>query len=93
MSMKMGQKLQKSLRLKCQNMACLGKICVNDPIEACLSGFDCDEQFNCVHPGCGSELQSGFGICLPLVDWIDSLTSLDVEIYKYIYKYKNGWFR
>ena len=52
--------------MTCQNMACLGKICVTNPIAGCLTGFECPEHFNCVHPRCGSELQTGFGICLPL---------------------------
>ena len=50
----------------CQNMACLGKICVEDPIGGCISGFDCPEEYNCVHPRCGSQLQTEFGICIPL---------------------------
>ena len=54
------------LTLHCQNMACLGKICVEDPINGCLSGFDCPEQYNCVRPSCGSQLQTEFGICIPL---------------------------
>ena len=53
-------------RLRCQNLACLGKICVDDPINGCVSGFDCLEEYNCVHPRCGSQLQTGFGICIPL---------------------------
>ena len=54
------------ITLHCQNMACLGKICVEDPINGCISGFDCPEQYNCVRPSCGSQLQTEFGICIPL---------------------------
>ena len=54
-------------------MACLGKICVEDPIGGCISGFDCPEEYNCVHPRCGYQLQTEFGICIPLapIEWLD----------------------
>ena len=52
--------------LKCKNMACLGKICVDEPISGCVSGFDCPPNSNCVNPRCVSQLENGFGICIPL---------------------------
>ena len=51
----------------CKDMGCLGKICVADPIQGCVNGFDCANGFNCVHPKCGKVLmQFDFGMCVPL---------------------------
>ena len=68
------------ITLHCQNMACLGKICVEDPINGCLSGFDCPEQYNCVRPSCGSQLQTEFGICIPLAPMDRLIQSSEIEI-------------
>jgi len=72
-------------------MACLGKICVEDPIGGCISGFDCPEEYNCVHPRCGSQLQTEFGICIPLapIEWLDQ----DIENEKQKYIFNGFWMK